>query len=556
MGVLFLLSVIREPEYISGRVGAVDFSTIKFHSMDPPESSRKSRLSKSQACFNCRRRKVKCDGKKPVCTPCARFLAGGLHDCEYTETGLAQSQVLEEKISIIESRIRELEKPNERTSVGLHRPYQSSSSNPGFDEFGPGPSASRSQYHPPQPQSPGLFEALFLRHSSRLRFFLDPQMFEALSAGAAPIQLACPALLGVIYLWGAHLSRSDTVPKASLLSDALRSSARSLSNNNCPDAILQTMQAEMLLAQYFFHNARMLEGKYHASAAMSIALSSGFHKIRSADAVDLMLTTADSDVREGDRINAFWTVLTLNNTWLTADGSPPNVLYAVVDTPWPLDIHADSQVLPLHSSATIENFLSNLPDDGTSLVALHAKAAIAFEQASRLAVGFTENTAHRNSNTFTSEFRNLDRVIETLKQTLPPLDSETDGSHSLLVIHTLTQVATIQLHNPFCLTDELSRSRVISAARTVVELIRQTNLRSDFGYIDAIVGTLWMAACQVFITELSRVRHGSFEAENVQQFHDAVETLLAAMSVFARDCRMIELQLGTAQRNYAAIRNQ
>jgi uroporphyrinogen-III synthase len=50
-----------------------------------------------------------------------------------------------------------------------------------------------------------------------------------------------------------------------------------------------------------------------------------------------------------------------------------------------------SRILPLHSSATVESFLSNFPDHGTSPIALHAKAAIVFEQASRLAARFTES---------------------------------------------------------------------------------------------------------------------------------------------------------------------
>ncbi|KAJ7266989.1 hypothetical protein B0H12DRAFT_1099064 [Mycena haematopus] len=502
--------------------------------MDQQQTSRKSKLSKSQ---------LRCDGKKPTCTPCARFIGGSLHDCEYTETGPAQSQVLEEQISIIESRIRDLEKPSERTSVALLNPYYPSHlGESSFDEFAAGPSTSISQ---------------------RDLIFLEPANVRRPLEWCFSQRNRMSALLDAVYLWGAHLSHSDIilVHEASLLSDALRSAARGLSNSSCPNVIRQTIQAEMLLAQYFFRNARMLEGKYHTTIAVSIVLSSRFHKIRSANvhsSVDLMSLVANP-LNEGESINAFWAVLTLNNTWLAADGSPRDVSYAVVDTPWPLDIHAyseESGLLPSHCSATIESFLSNFPDSGTSLIALHAKAAIAFEQASQLAARSTETTTLQDPETFTAAFNTLDGVIETLKQTLPPLGK--NGSHSLLlVIHSLVQVAIIQLHNPFFFKHDLSRSRAISAAMTVVESVRQTNLR-DFGYIDAIVGTLWMAACQVFITELSRPEYGSIGTENanMRKFHEAVETLLAAMSVFAGDCRMIELQLETAHRNYDAIGNQ
>jgi hypothetical protein len=191
----------------------------------------------------------------------------------------------------------------------------------------------------------------FLPHAPQLGFFLHPQLLEALAGGANPGQMASPALLDTIYLWGSHLSRSDQREK-SLLSDALRSTAMSLSGVHSTNIILHTIQAEVLLAQYFFRNARILEGRYHVAAAVSICLISGLHKIRSADmrqserpVLDVLSPATDA-VEEGERINAFWTVLTLNNCWFGADGSPSNVSYAAhgVDTPWPLDIRSYSEV--------------------------------------------------------------------------------------------------------------------------------------------------------------------------------------------------------------------
>ncbi|KAJ7726677.1 Zn(2)-Cys(6) binuclear cluster domain-containing protein [Mycena maculata] len=543
--------------------------------MNQEQYSQKPPLNKGKACFNCRRRKVKCDAKKPICTPCVRFIGGSLHDCEYTEMGLAQSQVLEEQISIVESRIQELRQPKEmRTSVGLHNPYQpsssSGSSNPQFDLVTPRPG----HYSPPnlasRPRSLGLLQTLinsFLKYAPRIGFFLSPQLFEALSSGAAPSQIASPALLDAIYLWGSHLSRSEKLAEhePSFLSDALRSAAATLSTAHCSKAVIHAIQAEMLIAQYFFRNARILEGKYHASVAVSISLSSGLHKIRSSDARDSTRPTVDSlspaanALEEGERINAFWAVLTLNNCWFAADGSPADVSYAAhgVDTPWPLDIGSyteDSRLLPFQSSATIDNFLTNFPDRGGSLPALHAKAGVVFEQASRLAARYTESTALGNRTTNSDEFSKLDGVIEAFKRTLPRI--RPDATQPLvLVIHTLAHVATIQLHNPFSMKSSTSRSRAGSAAMAVVTLLRQMNVR-EFGYIDAIVGTLWTAACQVLTTELSRTRYSSGGPQSVQQLCEAVETLLSAMSVFSEDCRMIELQLSAAQENYAAVRNR
>lgn len=47
---------------------------------DGPESRRK-RIR--QACLNCRKKKVRCTGEKPVCSFCLRLN----QDCEYAEDG-------------------------------------------------------------------------------------------------------------------------------------------------------------------------------------------------------------------------------------------------------------------------------------------------------------------------------------------------------------------------------------------------------------------------------------------------------------------------------------
>ncbi len=50
-------------------------------------------------------------------------------------------------------------------------------------------------------------------------------------------------------------------------------------------------------------------------------------------------------------------------------------------------------MLPESSIGTVTAFLANQPDNGVSEAALHAKAAILFEQASRLAVQYRPSTS-------------------------------------------------------------------------------------------------------------------------------------------------------------------
>lgn len=66
----------------------------------------------------------KCDALLPICSPCLNT-PGGLEDCEYTGGGPSRIQNLEDSISRLERRIRDLEASSPHTAerVMLHYPY-------------------------------------------------------------------------------------------------------------------------------------------------------------------------------------------------------------------------------------------------------------------------------------------------------------------------------------------------------------------------------------------------------------------------------------------------
>ncbi|KAJ6530387.1 Zn(2)-Cys(6) binuclear cluster domain-containing protein [Mycena vulgaris] len=552
-------------------------------SFDPPSA-------KAKACVNCRRRKIKCDGERPKCGPCTR--SSSFQDCEYAEDGTTRTQILEEQIAILEARIEELEKPKElRSNLVLHNPYASERRSASLPSFSRGCSS----MHLPLPHSElssdlssplssvaassseGIpiveLETLihnFLHHSSQFGFFLNIHNFREAALGRSG-QRPAAVLLDVVYLWAIHLSGSEefTAYEAGYLSQALRTGVDALSGTH-PNAVLHTIQAAVLLAHYFLRNTRLLEGKYHLSAAVSLVISSGLHRIRSADSYAVggplgpafhALAPPRDAIEEGERINAFWTVLTLNNCWTTADGSPSNISYTVpdarIDTPWPLDINAPTlhnQVLPDLSIGTVATFLANLPDSGTAVSALHAKAAILFEQASRLASQYRPNMSSEQLNQFYVSFRSIDTLIEGFKLLLPTVHLH--SAREMLVVHSLVNVAIIQLHNPFAVDIEASRLRELAAAQAVVTDLGQV-LVNDFVYIDPIMGTLLMATCQVFVAELARCRRhrplGSAVPPEERLLMDAVETVLAVMNVFAPSCRLMDSQLNAMQQIYHGL---
>ncbi|KAF7358389.1 Zn(2)-C6 fungal-type domain-containing protein [Mycena venus] len=368
----------------------------------------------------------------------------------------------------------------------------------------------------------------FLHNASCFGFFLDTQAFHDAITSPDGRHLP-PVLLNVMYLFGVYLSGDPkiTVYEPAFLTHALRSTASSLSGTH-PRTILHSMQASVLLAYYFMRNARFLEGKYHISAAVSIALSAGLHRIRAADdggasAYGTALAPPKDLAEEGERISAFWRM-----------GASSNVSYGptglMIDTPWPLDI-ADyveqPHLLPPQSSGTVAKFLGSIPDGVTSVAALYAKAAILYEEATRIGGVCPDE----------SEFTALDRKIEAFTPTLPPIQSK-----KMLVVHTLCHCAAIQLHDPLV--------KALAAARAVVTIISNTDI-PKVGLIDPVLATLWTTTCVTFMTEIQL----QCNQQNISDLEYCVDSVIAAMENFAPHCRLMTVQLEAVRQAYAGVRS-
>jgi hypothetical protein len=201
----------------------------------------------------------------------------------------------------------------------------------------------------------------FLPHAFEFGFFLNPGRFrDSIFLASIPEQRPIPALLSTVHLLGVHVSeRNDLAThEPKLLSRAVRQISSALSGSH-PKKALHVMQAEVLLAHYFFRTSRFLEGRYHYNAAISLSMGAGLHKIRgdqtpspvvhlTGDIQSLMPPPQDA-IEEGEMINGFWTVVILDRclcAWLgtpslITDNDAPG---SQIDTPWPLDMEGYEQV--------------------------------------------------------------------------------------------------------------------------------------------------------------------------------------------------------------------
>ncbi|KZT10470.1 uncharacterized protein LAESUDRAFT_755967 [Laetiporus sulphureus 93-53] len=577
-------------------------STQRYRGRGGPSSGRAPRGS---ACLNCRRRKFKCDGARPICGPCIR--SNREFDCEYTDGPTrSPTQVLEDNISRLEARIYELEHPETVTpSVTLYDPRSaqpvagpsrvSAPQAPNMPISGPfsGQPEPAAFLAPPQSvqtlnpnfgsdPSPEVIQMLighFLPHASQVGFFLHPARFVARATNPQAFTLAL-ALLSAVCLWGARLSRDPALlaHEPVFLQRAVHSVATALAHPPA-HALVHAIQAEVLLANYFFTANRLLEGRYHCNAAVALVLSCRLNKLRAvlddaatAAAVRGVELPPPADaVEEGERINALWSVFILDKSWAVTVGSPSHFNGspgAQVDTPWPLDIE-EYEYGGMHpgvqGSRTAQAFLEDVvPDaEGISSLARLAKGAALFERATRLASQWTPAMVYVEQ--FATDFLVLDSVIDQFVASLPPIETAPtqNGARTLLLTYTFALAATIQVHGTLKQTGGgTAQEKDVAAAHAAAAALDGIDL-AQLPFVDPILAILWTSVCRVLIGEVARVRvlwtsallhDGDTAAATLEAEHDghltALHKILDAMAALAPAAPLMAVQAAKIRQEF------
>jgi hypothetical protein len=199
----------------------------------------------------------------------------------------------------------------------------------------------------------------FLTHSCLFGFFLHSVHLRQrllLPASLGDVSRPSPGLANAIYLIGSYLSDSQSfkVYEPIFLQRALQHIASEVSSGVGPD-LIHTIQAEVILTNYFFRHNRFLEAEVHINTAVSLSLSCDLHKLRSSrsrspralgfsTASEIFLPAAASPIEEGERICAFWAVFSLQRL-LTVSLRKQSNTYGIldspateIDTPWPQEM--------------------------------------------------------------------------------------------------------------------------------------------------------------------------------------------------------------------------
>ncbi|KAG8966870.1 hypothetical protein FRC03_011191 [Tulasnella sp. 419] len=326
--------------------------------LTPPQSSTTA-LRKGAACLQCRKRKMRCDAGQPQCANCVK----GKKDCQYAAgRAKTKTQLLREKITDLETKIRLLEQQSNSRHGSTSTDSSSNSSSPPQDiDDGESPSprsvrrASAGAVHreksnslaiqdtngrrltssefdfyipeafslssslspnieaipqlnwwetnedPPLEIRNHLIDIFLSRPGKIFDFFLSRERFLA-SLELLPPDCPHPALMNAVYLMGCHFSRDPeyTQREPLFLARAREYLLTSLAHS---DRLFDFLVSSGLIAFYLYRTGRFLEGHHQTAGAARFAVSCGLHQILSP-AFD---SNASESLR-GVRASAPWSV--------------------------------------------------------------------------------------------------------------------------------------------------------------------------------------------------------------------------------------------------------
>ncbi|KAH8831774.1 hypothetical protein DL96DRAFT_1706183 [Flagelloscypha sp. PMI_526] len=530
----------------------------------PRPSSSIHPLKRGAACLNCRHFKIKCDGKRPHCTPCLSHPKED--ECEYQDGPRSRTKALEDKIAALEAHIFELENPNQEPAMQLSEPYsQPSPTSPTGSVLGV-PFSPTSELSQPSPLSASSFLArfedipkyveeepsvdviqslldFFLPHAGEIGFFLNTNAFSravlqppSTNSHARP----CPALLYAVYLWGNFFSQfHDVAQERTFESRALRHCALDLASSSHPDRVMHGIQANVLLSHFYLKSGRLSEAVYFATGAATLVTSAGLHSHTSK------LPSARTSIEAGERVDAFWTVFSLTRVLaIVARPTMPSlcpmleILGCDAEVPWPLPsnlyqkgIYPDS----FHSQSSVAAaFMQGVePADAgnESILVLEVKASLVLNEVSSLVNRWEYEDGQ--AEVLLSSHQRLSHVVTNLRSAMPRLHqlSTSDVTPArLLAVGSMIEAAGVTLFRVFAPSDQAYRTACAKAAASIlnpagIDVTKQS-------YVSPIMGLLWSTAIDALEQECERLKFASPVAGHLSEL--SLRQYIARGLVFLR----------------------
>ncbi|KAJ7358148.1 hypothetical protein DFH08DRAFT_1043004 [Mycena albidolilacea] len=467
-----------------------------------------------------------CDGERPTCRRCRLQPPRSLEPCTYSHTpvGGTVSLQVEESMETMQNRIYELEHQLELlngqdpSKVFVEEPYSS-------QRFqGLTPESDTWDNHPTQFQRTAVLPDLLPR-----------------------------SLLVAVALWATHMSANplaeSVYSEEELLARTVHHVARDIAAGGAlPERMLHMIQTEVLLSLYYLDYGRLLEANYHRAGATSLVFISGLHQL-SASSLQNIPIQMGANLRM-EMINAFWSVLLINNYCVAASNTPSSMPYdAPISTPW-----------PTHFPNVATSSMLFLDEDGVaghSPLTLLAKASIRLERTmyftarnSGICASFLLGCNYRRGLTpaltgaglpLPSEFWEIESQLERFRSRLPTVDIGHPTDQISLVTHAFVNGAILCLHSPYINVYAEARSKCLTAASCVVARLADAHL-TEWEMVDPVLGPLLAAVADVLIANLTHVPQAS----------TGLQAILSAMQTLARLSPLIQQYLTITQQQYTA----
>ncbi|KAJ6481336.1 hypothetical protein C8R47DRAFT_595755 [Mycena vitilis] len=488
-----------------------------------------------KACMNCRQRKIRCGGERPVCRRCRLQPPRSLNPCKYSHAPAAGDGSSRGMVAA-EQEINELEQ--EPSTIFLWDPYSSRSGEPDDStNRGENPlDTASSPIEEPHELTTDLMDVFCHHFAGCPLFFLDPAPFQQSALGRP--DLLPRGLLNAVSLWATRFSppvNSEPIySEEASLRRTVYHVARDIATIDDPrnHQLILLIQAEVLLSLYYLDAGNLPQGDYHRVGATSLAFTAGLHVPPSQMPQPLRLLSnmrpesVDMDRRK-ELVGGFWSIVVLNNYFVAASGAPSSVPCDILTTRWRTDIvpGSDPSADPFSDGSDVHNHSSQT---------MYIKASILLACVIPFA---TRNLDLPHS----PEFRMMDHRLDINRSHIIPMDAAAPTYALVLVTDVLVNAAILRLHAPFSATDEASRFRCLTATSCVAGRLIDARI-TEWYHADPILGTLLAAFVDVLIPILP---FGAPAEESLQ-------TILSAMHTLAQLSPFIQQSVEALQRRYAS----
>lgn len=325
-------------------------------------------LRRGEACAECRRRKLRCDGAKPFCTICVK----ANRECKYEKPVTRPVYiVLQERLALLEQRFQTLREeaallpPGSQSNLELTGSSAATSATVGASNITAGSGTTDAFDAMAMAMNQPLYNAaggrwynaeilaapsrnfminVFLQHHESLPFDFHVPTFIARLHSANPAERPHPAIIEAMYLMACYFvsrgSLSSPHPLALEVSTDpgvelpqlaelphleehfLRRARNALVDSlSFSDRLMDFLRGSILVTQYLYLRGRFLEGYHIHAGAAHLTLSCGLHRLSSqvfsADSAPgvqfaglgaVLLPPPTNQLEVAERITTFWMI--------------------------------------------------------------------------------------------------------------------------------------------------------------------------------------------------------------------------------------------------------